>query len=191
MIGKNFSEKTSVLIATWFGSGLIRPVILKGMAGTYGSLASIPLCYLVLWFVRNLMNYFDFAQITAIYLMILIVIYNFGSFTVPLAQKVLGPRRDWKGKIKDRDQNEIVIDEVLGMLVACYPVAFMKIELFSWPTALMIFLAFLYFRFFDIVKFWPIRQFDDMKTAFGVMMDDVVAGVYAALVLQVTYYLFF
>ncbi len=68
------------------------------------------------------------------------------------------------------DAPGIVIDEVLGYLVA---LAFLP---FTWKTAL---LAFVFFRFFDIVKPWPASALDRWKTGLGVVLDDVAAGLYA------------
>ncbi len=113
------------------------------------------------------------------YTSIIVMVFAQGMLVVPNAEEELGPMTDWKGKTKTRDQNQIVIDEVLGMLVSCIPILF--VEEYS---ILHFALAFVFFRFFDIVKVPPTRFFDRMKNAFGVMMDDVVAGIYAAAALQ-------
>ena len=68
------------------------------------------------------------------------------------------------------DASPIVIDEVVGYLVATALVPF------SWPAALW---AFLLFRLFDVLKPWPASAFDRIKNGFGVVMDDVAAGVFA------------
>jgi len=74
------------------------------------------------------------------------------------------------------DDGRIVIDELVGYLVT---VAFLP---FSWTTAA---LGFLLFRFFDITKIPPARWFDQkLKNGYGVVLDDVVAGVYGAIVLR-------
>ncbi len=78
------------------------------------------------------------------------------------------------------DDGRIVIDELVGYLVA---VAFLP---FTWITAL---LGFLFFRFFDILKPFPASWFDRrMKNGAGVVLDDVVAGIYAAVALRVVLY---
>lgn len=78
------------------------------------------------------------------------------------------------------DDGRIVSDELIGYLTT---VAFLS---FSWQTA---FAAFLLFRLFDIVKVWPASWFDrKVKNGFGVVMDDVVAGLYAALCLRLLMY---
>jgi phosphatidylglycerophosphatase A len=68
------------------------------------------------------------------------------------------------------DASPIVIDEVIGYLVG---MAFVP---FSWPAALA---GFLLFRLFDVWKPWPASYFDSVKSGFGVVMDDVAAGLYA------------
>jgi phosphatidylglycerophosphatase A len=73
------------------------------------------------------------------------------------------------------DASPIVIDEVAGYLVT------MALVPFSWPAALA---GFVLFRVFDVLKPWPASAFDRMKTGFGVVMDDLAAGVYAWAVLR-------
>lgn len=160
-------KKIAVLIATWFYAGLIPPVIFRGMAGTYGSFFSIPFVWAVLYLSPWL------------YFVVLCLIYNVGIWSVPITEHILGPRTDWKGKTKTRDQNQIVIDETFGMLVTC---AFLS------PThpsiCLLLLVGFGFFRLFDIIKPWPTKYFDRMETEDGVMLDDLVAGVYALICLQ-------
>lgn len=79
------------------------------------------------------------------------------------------------------DPSEVVIDEVVGMWISLLFVP--KV----WYLALI---AFFVFRIFDIIKPPPARQFDRMHGGFGIMMDDVAAGVYANLVVQAARLLF-
>lgn len=170
--GKFMNTQTkAVLAATWFGVGLIPPVIRKGMAGTYGSIAALPLCWLMVW----LYWYTAFGPL--LYAAAVIGLLAVGLWCVPIAEEALGPRTDWKGKTKTRDQNQIVIDEVWGMMYACYPIAVMHPSnpLTAFAAALLL------FRVFDIAKPWPVRQFDRIKTPMGVMLDDMVAGAWAAI----------
>ncbi|MEJ2200160.1 MAG: phosphatidylglycerophosphatase A [Desulfuromonadaceae bacterium] len=79
------------------------------------------------------------------------------------------------------DDGRIVIDELVGYLAT---VAFLP---FSWPVAL---LGFLLFRLFDILKPPPVSWFDrKMKNGYGVVLDDVAAGLYAAAVLRLLLFL--
>jgi phosphatidylglycerophosphatase A len=76
---------------------------------------------------------------------------------------------------KVADASPIVIDEVAGYLVA------MALVPWSWPAALA---GFALFRLMDVMKPWPASAFDRVKNGFGVVMDDVVAGVYAWLAFE-------
>jgi phosphatidylglycerophosphatase A len=71
---------------------------------------------------------------------------------------------------KVADASPIVVDEVAGYLVTMAAVPW------SWPAVL---LGFALFRVFDVVKPWPASAFDRMKNGFGVVMDDVAAGVFS------------
>ena len=79
---------------------------------------------------------------------------------------------------KEHDPGFVVIDETVGQSLTF--VLALPMGLNGWG----ILYGFLLFRFFDIVKIWPASFFDSrVKNAFGVMMDDVIAGLYAAIVL--------
>ena len=71
------------------------------------------------------------------------------------------------------DPGQIVIDEVNGQLIALTPLAVSP----SWPGAVM---AFLLFRLFDITKPYPINRLEQWHGGLGVMADDALAGIYAA-----------
>ena len=86
---------------------------------------------------------------------------------------------------RDReDPGPVVIDEVAGQCVA-YLCAFFVVSAFNSPTELLLFTAagFFLFRFFDILKPWPVRQLEQLGGGFGIMADDLVAGLQAGLVL--------
>lgn len=185
LLGKNLTEKLAVFIATWGYSGFIPPVFFRGMAGTYGSFFSLPLVIGVLYLSKKTAGLGGPDWFSNVYVLSMIYVYVLGMLTVSLAEKVIGPRKDWHGKEKVRDQNQIVIDEVFGMLVTCYPIMLIPVELFSASGALLIFLGFLFFRFFDIVKVYPTKIFDRQHSAFGVMMDDWMAGIYASVLLHI------
>jgi phosphatidylglycerophosphatase A len=77
------------------------------------------------------------------------------------------------------DHSGIVWDEIIGYLLT------MVLAPAGWIWAL---LGFLLFRFFDILKPWPIRWFDQrVPGGFGIMFDDALAGLYAGLVMQLIY----
>lgn len=78
---------------------------------------------------------------------------------------------------RKKDDQRIVIDEMMGFLITM---------LWVPKTTLFIIVGFILFRFFDILKPFPIRLIDKrLKGGFGVVLDDVMAGVYANIILQV------
>ncbi len=85
-----------------------------------------------------------------------------------------------------KDPGKVVIDEVAGQWIALLPVTLTRIG--PWPV--WVFLAFLLFRCFDIVKPYPVRRLEGLKSGWGVMADDLAAGAYAAVVTAVLMALF-
>ena len=83
-------------------------------------------------------------------------------------------QRSWGRK----DHPRIVIDEIMGYLITM---------LWLPRTILFIILGFLLFRFFDIVKPPPIRILERVKGGYGVVLDDVLAGIYANIILQIVH----
>ncbi len=146
----------SHLIATFFYAGHMRPA-----PGTWGSLAALPAAW---------------------------VIYIFGGpwglLIAAIASYFIGvwaTEVETRGK-DDHDPSEIVIDEVCGQWIALLPVAFgaarAEIDILAlWPGWIA---AFVLFRFFDITKLGPIGWADRKKGPTGVMLDDVIAGFFAA-----------
>lgn len=74
-----------------------------------------------------------------------------------------------------KDPGKIVVDEVAGQLIATLPLVFFT----QWSIAAVM-VSFVLFRFFDIVKPYPANRLQDLEGGLGVMCDDLVAGVYAA-----------
>lgn len=160
--------------ATGFLSGLIPPpFFMNGAAGTYGSIATLPLIGLLfLWDAHWI-----------VYLLVILFFYVVGLLVVPVAQIELGPRKDYKGKIKDRDQNQIVIDEIIGMLVIFFTMKILDWHLATGQYALALLVGTLLFRAFDLMKKLPgIKMWHDRHNANGILADDVVAGIYGAVI---------
>ena len=123
-------------------------------SGTFGTLAGIPVFYLLSGFPPLL------------YLLTWLALLFLSFWAAGAAGKIYGVV----------DDGRIVIDELVGYLVT---VAFLP---FSWSTAL---LGFLLFRVFDILKPPPASWFDQkLKNGYGVVLDDVVAGIYGAIALR-------
>lgn len=75
----------------------------------------------------------------------------------------------------EKDPKQIVIDEIAGMMIT-----FILIP----KTPLFIFLGFLLFRFFDIVKVYPINKLQKIRGGLGIVADDIMAGIYSLVILQ-------
>jgi len=123
-------------------------------SGTVGTLAAIPL-YLLL------------SEIPLMwYLLILLAFFFYSCWVSGQAEIIFG----------EKDSGKIVIDEVIGFLVTMTGVPCK----WQWVIA-----GFFLFRFFDITKIPPARFFDrQVKNGYGVVLDDVVAGIYAAVILH-------
>lgn len=102
----------------------------------------------------------------AVYLLIWLALFGLACWTAQAVQDALG---------KD-DPSIVVIDEVAGYLLAVFLLP---------PSLGYLIAAFFIFRLFDIVKPFPASYFDrEVKNGFGIVMDDVVAGIYTNLALQ-------
>jgi phosphatidylglycerophosphatase A len=138
------TDKIGRILAIWFGCGLVPKA-----PGTMGTLGALPL-YLLL------------AQ--------------GGSWGIAAGVAVLLPISFWAAgvvvkQLDHHDPQIIVIDEVVGVLVACIP------HPVGWKEILFAFVA---FRVFDMTKPFPARRAEKLPRGYGVVMDDVFAGVWAA-----------
>ncbi len=149
--------KLHKLIATGLGTGY-SPVA----PGTAGAALGIVVFYLInLGFTLLRING---TLILVLNLVVILTVLLLGVFSIKKVHKI------WT-----HDAQLIVIDEVVGVWIAVFALPF------QWQYYLS---AFVMFRFFDILKPLYIRRLDNLKTDWSVMLDDVVAGVYANLVLQ-------
>jgi phosphatidylglycerophosphatase A len=79
-----------------------------------------------------------------------------------------------------KDPGKVVVDEVAGQFIALFP-----LTLFArWSTVAVI-VSFILFRFFDIVKPYPANRLQELNGGAGVMLDDLVAGVYGAIIVSI------
>ena len=126
--------------------------------GTWGSLAAI-----IPWFFCRDLS-------LPLYLTLLLAIFVVGFFAAGSAEKIL-----------DRaDAGQIVIDEILGMFITLMLAP-------NHPLAWL--LGFILFRIYDIRKPFPVSWFDQrVHGGIGIMMDDVIAGIYAFITLQVLWH---
>lgn len=75
-----------------------------------------------------------------------------------------------------KDPGKIVVDEVAGQMIGLLP-----LSVFAFGKVWII-VSFILFRLFDIFKPYPARRFESLRSGLGVMADDLVAGLYAAVV---------
>ncbi len=154
----------SRIIATFFFVGYIKP-----FSGTWGSAAALP----VAWLLYALGGWVLVALMVP-------VVFGLGWWATA----------DMTRGKTDHDPSEIVIDEVAGQWLALVPVMIGASHagadvLALWPGWVMAFVA---FRFFDILKPGPIGWADRQHGPLGVMLDDIFAGIAAALTVGLAAY---
>jgi phosphatidylglycerophosphatase A len=79
-----------------------------------------------------------------------------------------------------KDPGKVVVDEVAGQLISLFP-----LTLFTRWSIITVIISFILFRFFDIVKPYPANRLQELNGGAGVMFDDLVAGVYSAVVVSI------
>lgn len=85
---------------------------------------------------------------------------------------------NWAEKyFKTKDPKQVVIDEVAGY--------FVTILLFK-PSITVLLIGFILFRFFDILKPYPIKKFETLPAGTGILVDDLIAGAYSLIILILT-----
>ena len=142
--------KINNIIITFFGVGKI-----PFAPGTFASLTTIP---------NGLFLFYTHPY--AIYC-IIVLLFVIGVLSSNKHQKITGKK----------DDSIIVIDEVVGQLIAM---------ILAKDNFGLIILSFILFRIFDIFKPWPASYADSkIDGGFGVMLDDVFAGMYAAIIIVI------
>jgi len=153
------------IVATYFGLGLS-----KYAPGTMGSLGTLPLAYALIY-----SGGFLALMIAAA------VLFIIGVKAAAIVIK----------ESCDDDPSKVVIDETVGQLLSFSFVAGLAPEYLLKSSSIFYYLAgFAFFRFFDILKMGPVKYADTkIKNAYGVMLDDVFAGIFAAIALLGVFYL--
>ena len=154
-------NKINFLFVTLFGIGKI-----KKIPGSFASLATI----LFLFFLFHILNISTNIVLYSIIIIFFISLYAVNIFIKDLTNK---------------DPKEVVIDEFIGQSIpiCLYEVAH-GMPKNSDQVLKFYFIMFILFRIFDIVKPFPVNYYDkNFKNSFGVIMDDVCAGLYVVAVL--------
>jgi len=142
------------VLATWFYCGYAPKA-----PGTAGSLAAVAIAWLL----------HEYAGVPPL------------GFAI-MALALLGPAI-WAADVTARetglkDPQIVVVDEVVGQWIAIAGAAFGRLDWKAWCA------AFVLFRAFDMWKPPPVRQLEQIPGGAGIVLDDVMAGIYAALVLS-------
>ena len=155
-------KKLNVLISTFFGYGY-----LTKMPGTVTSFVTTIFIYIT----YEYLGYTDLKF--SIIFFLLLFFYSFYAV------------KDSESEFQDKDPRQIVIDEVLGQAMPLILLLYLnQNNQLSISIEIYYFLSFFSFRFFDIIKPFPVSYFDEnFKNYFGIIMDDIMAGLYSMLVI--------
>jgi phosphatidylglycerophosphatase A len=156
-------KKLNILIVTMFGVG--------NSKYAPGTVASFLTCLIYIIF---------FSQEVNILILVLFVCLVF-FYTIYVLDEL-------KNSFSSIDASEIVIDEFVGQSIPVLSVynlvEFSSINNFIFYT----FIVFIFFRIFDIFKPYPIGLIDrNIKNGFGVILDDIIAGIYAGILFLITF----
>ncbi|MBD1161360.1 phosphatidylglycerophosphatase A [Pelagibacterales bacterium SAG-MED15] len=149
---------------TMFGIGYI-----KKIPGTVSSFVTV--VFLLIYF-----HYFDLSKNLFLFILSLVFFYSFIAVNLYVKNKT------------NKDPKEVVIDEFIGQSIPIYlyEVSHGTDKTFN-ESIYIYFVIFILFRLFDIKKPFPVSYFDkNFKNSFGVVMDDVIAGLYVVLVLIIS-----
>lgn len=146
-----FGQKAILFLVTGGGTGYF-----PWFPGTIGTLVAVPLS---LGLNRMALTYFPFALFTLV-----------GSILCAIWLSTKGA-----AILRQKDPKIIVIDEVVGFLVANF---------LAPPRMLVLIWAFLLFRFFDITKVFPAAKLEQLPGGRGIVLDDVMAGLYTLMSLR-------
>ena len=169
-------DKFGILILTMFGIGRSK--------FAPGTLASLVTCLI----------YFPIFIYKPNFLILIIIFFILSTYSIILIDYL-------ENKFKKKDPKEIVIDEFIGQSI---PILYLYVTINitgaihqNWHDYLGFLLVsffsfFLLFRFFDILKPFPINLVDKkMKNGFGVVFDDILAGTFSAIIYSIGCYLYY
>ena len=155
-------KKINILISTFFGYGYLTKI-----PGTVTSAVTTIFIYIA----YEVLGYTDLKF--SIIFFILIFFYSFYAV------------KDSESLFENKDPRQIVIDEVLGQSMPLILILYLnKTNQISTSIEIFYILSFISFRFFDILKPFPVNYFDNnYKNYFGIIMDDIIAGIYSMILI--------
>jgi phosphatidylglycerophosphatase A len=174
------------LICTFFGIGKF----FKKCPGTIGSFLAIPISYLISSISPKLVNLF-FSSLANNYIALYIapIIFLFSLFAIGSYSS-----EKYSEEIDKKDSKEIIIDEVVAQSLCFFvtiPLTFVLIytnihgKVIYYDVVLLASISanIALFRFFDIIKPWPIKLAESkLQNGFGVMFDDILAAIFSVIV---------
>jgi len=155
-------KKINILISTFFGYGYLTPI-----PGTVASFVTTVFIYIAF----EVLNYTDLKFILILFS--IIFIYSFYAV------------KDSESEFENKDPRQIVIDEVLGQAMPLILLLYLnQNNLITLQVEFYYIISFFIFRFFDIMKPFPVNYFDkNFKNYFGIIMDDIMAGLYSMILI--------
>ena len=155
-------KKINILISTFFGYGYLTKI-----PGTVTSAVTTVFIYIAY-------EVLDYTNIK-FSLMLFIFLFFYSFYAV----------KDAESEFKNKDPRQIVIDEVLGQSMPLILLLYLnQTNQINLPVEIYYILSFLFFRFFDILKPFPVSYFDKKhKNYFGIIMDDIIAGLYSVVLI--------
>ena len=157
-------KKINVLLSTFFGFGYLTKI-----PGTVTSAVTTGFIYIA---------YEVLGNSDPKLLMVLFILLFFYSFYAV---------KDSESEFKNKDPRQIVIDEVLGQSMPLILLLYLnQTNQISLSVEFYYTLSFVFFRFFDILKPFPVSYFDkNHKNYFGIIMDDIMAGLYSVILIYI------
>ena len=155
-------KRINVLLSTFFGYGY-----LTNIPGTITSAVTAFFLYIA----YEILGYTDLRF--SIIFFILLFFYSFYAV------------KDSESEFKNKDPRQIVIDEVLGQSMPLILLLYLnQTNQINISIEIYYFLSFIFFRVFDIIKPFPVSYFDkNYKNYFGIIMDDIMAGLYSMILI--------
>ena len=155
-------KKINILISTFFGYGYISKIP--------GSITSA-VTAIFIYISYEILDYTNLKF--SIIFFLLLFFYSFYAV------------KDTESEFKNKDPRQIVIDEVLGQAMPLILLLYLNQKnQISISIEIYYVLSFIFFRFFDILKPFPVSYFDKKhKNYFGIIMDDIMAGLYSMILI--------
>ena len=136
--------------------------------GTWGSLVGVGIFLLLVWAIPA-------PALVAVVLVAIAVVTCVGTWAATRTERLSGKK----------DPGKVVVDEVAGQFIALFP-----LTLFTRWSIVAVIVSFILFRFFDIVKPYPANKLQELSGGAGVMLDDLVAGIYGAVIVSIVLKIF-